>query len=357
MRLAVLKTVFISALLFVTFGVVSPTANAQTWPNGYSNRRTITINHAKVPNTDQTNFPVLISGTYADLATIANSGSVTNASGYDLVFTSDPGGSNVLAFEQDSYSPTTGQINYWVKIPSLSSSVDTVIFMFYGNSSVTTDQSNKTAVWSNGYVGVWHLPNGTTLSTNDSTSLGNNATNVNSVSASAGEVGGGATFNGSNNYLSVGNPSNLQSFSAVTTSVWINTTHLNGTAESILIDKLAWPNTGFQLTDHGNYSTNILFIVLPGGNGGTCTSNGFVCFPRSLVNDGNWHQITGVYDPAVSTVSIYLDGVLKTSRASGTFTPNTGTNVTLGAFGGGRISPLKRRSICGLDRNRVQHSK
>ena len=209
-RMNRLKITLIAACSLFLFIAASPAADAQSWPNGYTSRRTITINHSKVPNTDQANFPVLISGTYADLATTANSGSVTNASGYDVIFTSDAAGANVLAFEQDSYSATTGQINYWIKIPSLSSSVDNVIFMFYGNSSVTTDQSNKTAVWSNGYVGVWHLPNGTTLSTNDSTSHANNATNVNSVTASAGEVGGGATFNGSNNYLNVGNPSLVQ---------------------------------------------------------------------------------------------------------------------------------------------------
>src|SRR5262245_20315932 len=33
--------------------------------NGYANRRAITIDHTKVPNTDQSNFPLLISGTYS----------------------------------------------------------------------------------------------------------------------------------------------------------------------------------------------------------------------------------------------------------------------------------------------------
>ena len=53
--------------------------------------RTITINDTKVPNTDQMNFPVLISlppNTYPDLKTTANGGSVTNANGYDILFTS-----------------------------------------------------------------------------------------------------------------------------------------------------------------------------------------------------------------------------------------------------------------------------
>ena len=59
------------------------------WPNGYSYRRTITIDHTKVPSTDQSNFPVLFSGTYSYLATTSNGGNVTSANGYDIIFTSD----------------------------------------------------------------------------------------------------------------------------------------------------------------------------------------------------------------------------------------------------------------------------
>ena len=51
--------------------------------NGYTYSRSITINHNKVPNTDQSNFPLLISGTYPYLATVANGGRVRNSNGYD----------------------------------------------------------------------------------------------------------------------------------------------------------------------------------------------------------------------------------------------------------------------------------
>ena len=60
--------------------------------------RAITISHTQVPNTDQTNFPVLISlpaNTYSDLKTMANGGSVTSANGYDILFTSDAGDGTV----------------------------------------------------------------------------------------------------------------------------------------------------------------------------------------------------------------------------------------------------------------------
>src|SRR5579863_4651657 len=164
-----------SLVVFFLIGVVLLPAKGTT-DNGYTYSRAITIDHTRVPNTDQTNFPVLISNTYSYLATAANGGNVTNANGYDITFTSDAAGTSPLAFEQEFYSPSTGKVSYWVKVPMLSHTTDTVIYMFYGNPSVTTDQSNKMAVWDSNYAGVWHLPNGSTLSASDSTSNANNGT-------------------------------------------------------------------------------------------------------------------------------------------------------------------------------------
>ena len=57
-------------------------AGAQTT---YIYRRAITIDHRKVANTDQSSFPVLVTGTYSYLATVANGGKVQNTSGYDVI--------------------------------------------------------------------------------------------------------------------------------------------------------------------------------------------------------------------------------------------------------------------------------
>src|ERR1700730_636615 len=196
-----------------------PPVAAQSWSNGYVRRRTITIDHTKVPNTDQTNFPVLISGTYSYLATTSNGGNVTSANGYDIIFSSDSAGANTIAFERESYNPVTGAATFWVDIPALSHTTDPVIYMFYGNPSVTTDQSNKTAVWDSNYKGVWHLGSGSNLSLADSTSNGFSLTNNNSVSATTGQIGQAANFNASNNYLSNSSLA-ISAGSAITISFW-----------------------------------------------------------------------------------------------------------------------------------------
>jgi hypothetical protein len=103
---------------------VTPTPSIS---NGYAFRHAITIDHTKVPNTDQSNFPVLVSGTYSFLSGTAYGGDVTSSAGYDIAFASDSAGSNALPFEQESYSASTGAVNYWVKVPTLSRTTDTVI--------------------------------------------------------------------------------------------------------------------------------------------------------------------------------------------------------------------------------------
>jgi hypothetical protein len=95
--------------------------------NGYSYQRTLTIDYNKVPNTDQTNFPLLISGTYSYLATAANGGNVQNANGYDVIFTSDSGCTTKLDHEVETYIATTGSVNYWVKVPTVSHSSDSTL--------------------------------------------------------------------------------------------------------------------------------------------------------------------------------------------------------------------------------------
>jgi len=114
--------------------------------NGYAYSRSIAIDHTKVPNTDQSNFPLLISGTYSYLATVAHGGNVQNSNGYDVIFTSDSGCATKLDHEVETYNGSTGAVNYWVKVPTVSHTTDTSIYMCYGNSSIINDQSNKNAV-------------------------------------------------------------------------------------------------------------------------------------------------------------------------------------------------------------------
>ncbi len=185
----------------------------------YSYSRAVTINHSLVPNSDQVDFPVLISGTFPDLANVSNGGKVRNPQGYDIVFTSDAGGQNRLDHEIDTYNASTGAVNFWVRIPLLSHATDTTIYIWYGNAAVSTSQENKSGVWSNGYAAVYHLGNGTSITGTDST--GDNTGAVGDLPIT-GPVGGGVSFDGSGNqYMLLGNSPSLKPSSALTLEAWV----------------------------------------------------------------------------------------------------------------------------------------
>lgn len=177
----------------------------------YQYKRSINIDHTQVPST-QSNFGVLVkldatnSGT--TMKTVANGGhiqnTVTQSGGNpvtmpaDLIFTSDAGGSTLIPWEIDFYDGSNGILWVWVFISSVSSSADTVFYMSYGDVSVTTQQNTSSLapanVWDSNYKGIYHLPNGSSLLANDSTSNGNNGT-VNQATAQAGKIDGGALAN------------------------------------------------------------------------------------------------------------------------------------------------------------------
>jgi biopolymer transport protein ExbB len=137
----------------------------------------VTIDHTRVPNTDQTNFPVQIAGTIATLKTTGNGGHVTSASGYDIAWFSDSGLTTPLKFERTLYTASTGAHCFYVKVPTLSHTADTVIYLGYGDAGVTTDQADPTNVWDANFKAVYHFGDGSAVTLTDSTSNGNTLTN------------------------------------------------------------------------------------------------------------------------------------------------------------------------------------
>jgi hypothetical protein len=173
---------------------------AQCASTGYGYQRIIVIDHTKVPNTDQTNFPFLFNTTDPALASTANGGNVESASGYDIIFSTDPNGLTKLDHELEEYNPVTGQVVAWVRIPTLSHTTDTVLYMYYGNPSVTASQQNSTGAWDGYYQAVYHLANVGSGTASDSTSWGNAAT-LTSFSSGSGQIDDAGSLNGTSSYM------------------------------------------------------------------------------------------------------------------------------------------------------------
>ena len=281
-----------------------------TWGNGYTYRRTLTINKTGVPNTDQVNFPVLFrtpvgtvntSGTNVSwangdhfptwlagnpilinsveytVATVTNDsalvltatagsqsgvvyngtpylrhtshgGKVSDINGYDIIFASDAVGSTKLDHETESYDHETGVGVWHHREPTVATGTDTVFYIFYTNTSVTTSQEAITGVWDANYKAVLHLPNGTDLTALDSTSNNNDGT-ISTPTAVAGQIGGAAHFNGTADYISI--PATGGANSTLTLSVWVNWVS-NSSYAGVLFMRSASP-TGIFITWGGTY--------------------------------------------------------------------------------------------------------
>ena len=278
--------------------------------------RSLTVDHTKV-SSDQVNFPVLVSLTNATLKTVANGGHVQNASGFDIGFFSDSAGTTPLKWEIDRWSATTGELIAWVKIPALSSTVDTVFYMRYGDPAITTDQSDPVNVWTNGFTAVYHLKDGTTLNVADSKGAFNGTNS--GATAQTGKIDGGAGFN-SAPYISVG--SAPASSPPLTISAWVAATSL-GAAQvigSILDSAGGWNGFYLQLDPSLNLSATTVsnnFAVYDSGAGGALTA----ATPT---------HVAGVFG-AVNSRIAYINGVpgtTNTTSVTPTVTPN---NFTMGA--------------------------
>src|SRR5262252_2809559 len=92
----------------------------------------VKINHTLVPST-QTNFPVAIILTDNRFKTLANGGHVTNSSGFDIRPYSNTSLTSPLTYELENLNASTGALVMHVLIASLSSSIDTTIYLAYNN--------------------------------------------------------------------------------------------------------------------------------------------------------------------------------------------------------------------------------
>ena len=269
---------------------------AQATPGGYSYYRPITIDHTKVPYLDQTKFPVFLSVTDPTLKSVANGGHVLSANGYDIIFSSDAGGATLLSYERESYNAATGQLICWVRLPVVSSSADTVFYVWYGNTTITTDQSNRTGTWNSGFLGVWHFPNGTTLSANDSTANASNGT-ISGPVAATGQIDGGVAIGAGANYIGLGTPSsfNFGYGSPVTVSAWVYLNSIPTSEYTVISCSGTW--NGFALK-FDPYGTN--------ASPGFAVNNGYT-YGYHAVPIHQWTYVVATL--ATGAVSFYINGI------------------------------------------------
>jgi hypothetical protein len=289
--------------------------NSNSWNNtSWQLRQQITINPALVGGgtEDETNFPVLIS-----LSGLSN----INANGSDIRFTASDG-VTLLPREIESYAG--GTLAAWVKIPTVSHTASTSIYMYYGNTAATEPAATSTYgsqnVWTNGYAGVWHMndSNGM-LNLNDSTANGNNARNNGGVATTTGPIDGAAAFINQIGSALMNTSLDAQpsAIPQTTWSAWVYFTSNSGTA-SIMSDDVGGYGRDIESTRNGDGKYHIFY----GANNWA---------PTSAPLD-QWQFISLAY--ASNNVYFYRNGVQYTLGIAPTCPPsNTDFNFGGGATG------------------------
>jgi len=198
----------------------------------------------------------------------------------------------VVSFVTDN-DPANGSAEIWVKIPSISSSVDTDFYIWWEKSGESQPPANDTYgsqnTWDSNYCAVWHMENssGTLL---DSTLNNNNGTfnGANLPSTGLGKIGNAQVFNGSDDYVSFAAVTNIpDNDDDYTLQSWIKP-DVHGTRRGILYwgTQLSNRVNAFRLQTVGGTTYQIMNYWW--GSDLAVNSNNLA--------DGAWHLILVYFD-------------------------------------------------------------
>ena len=271
----------------------------------------ITIPHEQVFGTGtHINFPVLISILDSDLH------DHVEANGNDIAFANDTSWLNheIELFNQ-TYNSTHAQLVCWVQIPKLSTSLDTTIYLYYGNVTMTS-QENPSELWSN-YASVWHLKesSGSGYYLKDSTINNYDGDPSGTAYLASGKIASARNFAANNDNIAIsGGSSLLNGDNRFVFSFWMYPNYDSD---------LEWQNDGERRVFYKSSSVRMARIWR-----GTWQDPGKGLFqpdiefdtygtiyPNFEINRQTWNYIIYSYDG--SYFRVIINGQLKTSQYIG----------------------------------------
>jgi len=258
-------------------------------------RRQIVVGKALV-DADLSDFPMLVSLKDPEVAQHA-------VSSDDFVFT-DADGVTVLPYEIETYDNSTGHLLAWVKAPHLISTIDTKLFVYYGNQAPPPPPDSG-EVWSDGYTAVWHLND---VATDESSgalhvdaATGQHPGNQFGNHDVEGRIGRAQSFDGLDDYVEIVGPDGIVLGDAdCTVSAWVRTT---STASISLLRKAQ---------DLSHVDGDKLFGLTAGKFAMDQSGAGYM-ETTATVNDGEWHYVVWTQrkdaNAAAEAWAMYVDGV------------------------------------------------
>ncbi|MCA9389910.1 DUF2341 domain-containing protein [candidate division WWE3 bacterium] len=300
-------------------------AEAGWWNDGWSYRKELIIDNTKVSgSTDLTDFVVLVSlTTDADLSANAQS------DGDDIVFTDSHG--QRLSHEIESYA--SGTLVAWVRLPVLSASEDTILYMYYGNPTAF-DDTNSADVWGDNYRAVWHM-NESSGNRTDSTDAGLVLTEHGTggvSSTGSGKIGTAADFESTEtDYMDLANASagelNVGSGEDFTLSAWINLE--GGASTNPVVGKWDSTSTYSYVLETTNFSGNQRGEVRFSSDG---TTDAYIKRNDAFGNLSlsTWYMVTMTFDAATDNECIIVNTTYDCRSTAGDVY-NSAANFLVGA--------------------------
>ena len=265
---------------------------------GWQYRKKITIDCSKISN-DLDNFPVLVKldGSNFDWTHALDNGD-------DIRFT-DGNCSTEYKYERERHDSSNGYAEYWVKIPSISSTKNTVFYIYYGNSSAS-DGSDPMNVWDDNFMMVQHMKDNTASTIEDSTANNNDGTKkaANEPIENVGKIDNAQSFDGVDDYVDCGDKPVFEFSGDFSVETWVK--HSVDT-DQVYVCK--WTGSGLGSQWWLGFNLQKAYF-------GVCTSSGAKLTSGTNIADGQWHHVVG--RRSGTTIYIYQDGVLKGSTTDST---------------------------------------
>ncbi len=264
-----------------------------------------------------TDFPVLVEVTSAWFPY-----SLSSSNGYDIRFTAADG-STPLSFERESWNPG-GTSLLWVKVPSLAASPASTSIWIYFDVTYPEDLSDPPAVWSNGYVGVWHGNVETVggLPVYPDSTGKNNGSAPGPYSAAqgvaGGYVGGGWAYTGNKDAVVLAASPDLANLGPLTFEAWFDD---SGSATGAMLLSKGTGTTGDYLGISIQATRSLRFTVPYGGSVLTVTS------PTALWTASTWSNIGLSWDGSDGSAGceFYANGG---AQAPGSWTLGSGARIS-----------------------------
>jgi MSHA biogenesis protein MshQ len=190
-------------------------------------------------NSTLTDFPVWIDLTDSDVAAHAQ-----------------PDARDIHFMAADSATPLDYQIQSWqsprlqawVRVPTLSASAATLIYIYYGDPA-TAVAANPAGVFQSGFAAVWHLDDAApATAVADATGTHPGNPSLNTATSATAQLGRGLAFTGSTDSISFQNP--LTGSTAHTVSVWVNQPTVNHTSPIVVMGSAMQDESRFFYAHH-----------------------------------------------------------------------------------------------------------